>query len=246
MTLRSTSVTPCADRIGSRVVVSPSFARSSSSRVASRRVARLSHHLSQDLSRRRRVSRHASFPSSLVLVLVRLQRFRVVVFAFALRPLARFSLRPRPRRRRPRASRAPLVASSPPRRVEWLSFVRASARCSPSPRPRGVDRVVSSPTRSAPCASAPSRRLEASCADDRRRARAFVRFAFDAWRSFAIATRRRRTSDARAMAREGKARASHVLVKHADSRRPASWRDPEGAHIAKKARGARGSRTNEK
>jgi NIMA-interacting peptidyl-prolyl cis-trans isomerase 1 len=41
------------------------------------------------------------------------------------------------------------------------------------------------------------------------------------------------------MAREGKARASHVLVKHADSRRPASWRDPEGAHIAKKARGAR-------
>jgi len=45
------------------------------------------------------------------------------------------------------------------------------------------------------------------------------------------------------MAREGKVRAkvraSHVLVKHADSRRPASWRDPEGAHIAKKARGAR-------
>ena len=57
--------------------------------------------------------------------------------------------------------------------------------------------------------------------------------------SFAIATRRRRTSDARAMAREGKVRASHVLVKHAESRRPASWRDPEGAHIAKKARGAR-------
>jgi NIMA-interacting peptidyl-prolyl cis-trans isomerase 1 len=57
--------------------------------------------------------------------------------------------------------------------------------------------------------------------------------------SFAIAVVRRRASDARAMAREGKARASHVLVKHADSRRPASWRDPEGAHIAKKARGAR-------
>jgi hypothetical protein len=56
--------------------------------------------------------------------------------------------------------------------------------------------------------------------------------------SFAIAVRDvgRQT---RAMAREGKARASHVLVKHADSRRPASWRDPEGAHIAKKARGAR-------
>jgi len=41
---------------------------------------------------------------------------------------------------------------------------------------------------------------------------------------------------ARAMSSEGKARASHVLVKHAGSRRPASWRDPEGAHIAKKAR----------
>jgi len=38
------------------------------------------------------------------------------------------------------------------------------------------------------------------------------------------------------MARSNKVRASHVLVKHADSRRPASWRDPEGAHIAKKAR----------
>ena len=48
---------------------------------------------------------------------------------------------------------------------------------------------------------------------------------------------RRRASYARAMAPySGKVRASHVLVKHADSRRPASWRDPEGAHIAKKAR----------
>jgi hypothetical protein len=48
---------------------------------------------------------------------------------------------------------------------------------------------------------------------------------------------RRSTAVARAfMANEGKVRASHVLVKHAGSRRPASWRDPEGAHIAKKAR----------
>jgi len=47
---------------------------------------------------------------------------------------------------------------------------------------------------------------------------------------------RRRASYNRAMARSNKVRASHVLVKHADSRRPASWRDPEGAHIAKKAR----------
>ena len=67
----------------------------------------------------------------------------------------------------------------------------------------------------------------------------FAPFAFDARRCVRDRVVRRRTSDARAMAREGKARASHVLVKHADSRRPASWRDPEGAHIAKKARGAR-------
>ena len=33
--------------------------------------------------------------------------------------------------------------------------------------------------------------------------------------------------------------ASHVLVKHARSRRPASWRDPDGATIAKKVRATR-------
>uniref|UniRef100_A0A6T5SSP1 Peptidyl-prolyl cis-trans isomerase n=1 Tax=Ostreococcus mediterraneus TaxID=1486918 RepID=A0A6T5SSP1_9CHLO len=33
-------------------------------------------------------------------------------------------------------------------------------------------------------------------------------------------------------------RASHLLVKHCDSRRPASWRDPEGAFITKKTKEA--------
>jgi len=82
--------------------------------------------------------------------------------------------------------------------------------------------------------AAASRRRVRTTVDDVRAIR--VRRVFD---SFAIADVRRRTSDARAMASDHKVRASHVLVKHADSRRPASWRDPEGAHIAKKARGAR-------
>jgi hypothetical protein len=34
-------------------------------------------------------------------------------------------------------------------------------------------------------------------------------------------------------------RASHLLVKHCDSRRPASWRDPEGTFITKKVRATR-------
>ena len=33
-------------------------------------------------------------------------------------------------------------------------------------------------------------------------------------------------------------RASHVLVKHANSRRPASWRDPDGEHISKRTKEA--------
>lgn len=33
-------------------------------------------------------------------------------------------------------------------------------------------------------------------------------------------------------------RASHILVKHADSRRPASWRDPDGEHISKRTKAA--------
>lgn len=31
-------------------------------------------------------------------------------------------------------------------------------------------------------------------------------------------------------------RASHVLVKHASSRRPASWRDPDGREITRKTK----------
>ena len=34
-------------------------------------------------------------------------------------------------------------------------------------------------------------------------------------------------------------RASHLLVKHCQSRRPASWRDPEGEFITKKVRATR-------
>ena len=33
-------------------------------------------------------------------------------------------------------------------------------------------------------------------------------------------------------------RASHLLVKHQGSRRPASWRDPDGQHILKKTKEA--------
>ena len=33
-------------------------------------------------------------------------------------------------------------------------------------------------------------------------------------------------------------RASHLLVKHQGSRRPASWRDPDGQHIPKKTKEA--------
>jgi len=34
------------------------------------------------------------------------------------------------------------------------------------------------------------------------------------------------------------ARASHVLVKHMSSRRPASWRDPDGREITRKTKSA--------
>ena len=33
-------------------------------------------------------------------------------------------------------------------------------------------------------------------------------------------------------------RASHLLVKHQGSRRPASWRDPDGAVITKRSKAA--------
>ena len=36
----------------------------------------------------------------------------------------------------------------------------------------------------------------------------------------------------------GEVRASHLLVQHQGSRRPASWRDPDGTHITKKTKEA--------
>ena len=40
------------------------------------------------------------------------------------------------------------------------------------------------------------------------------------------------------MASQEKVRASHLLVKHAESRRPASWRDPDGREITRKTKSA--------
>ena len=39
------------------------------------------------------------------------------------------------------------------------------------------------------------------------------------------------------MASQGKMRASHILVKHQGSRRPASWRDPDGKQIRLRSQG---------